>query len=102
MLPRNPCASLTGVLTMTRRTFAVTAIAIASSLYAGSVCAQVAEPVATVRVDATPGHAINSFDPDAALGSTIDALSHFGIDKVYTPHITQESLCRLGPDQLSK
>jgi hypothetical protein len=26
----------------------------------------------TVRVDATPGHAINSFDPDSALGSSID------------------------------
>ena len=28
----------------------------------------VAQP-ATVRVDATPGHAVNSFDPDSALGS---------------------------------
>jgi hypothetical protein len=48
--------------------------------------------VATVHVDATPGHAINSFDPDSALGSSIDVLSHDGIDKVYTPHIIQESL----------
>jgi hypothetical protein len=48
--------------------------------------------VATVHVDATPGHAINSFDPDAALGSSIDVLSRSGIDKVYTPHIIQESL----------
>jgi hypothetical protein len=47
---------------------------------------------ATVHVDATPGHAINSFDPDSALGSSIDVLSHDGIDKVYTPHIIQESL----------
>ncbi len=46
----------------------------------------------TVRVDATPGHAINSFDPDSALGSTMDVLSHDDIDKVYTPHILQESL----------
>jgi len=68
------------------------AIAVASSLCAGSVCAQVAEPVATVRVDATPGHAINSFDPDSALGSSIDVLSRTGIDKVYSPHIVQESL----------
>jgi len=45
-----------------------------------------------VRVDATPGHAINSFDPDSALGSSIDVLSRDGIDKVYTPHIIQESL----------
>ena len=48
--------------------------------------------VATVRVDATPGHAINSFDPDSALGSSIDVLSHNGIDKVYSPHIVEESL----------
>jgi F5/8 type C domain len=52
-----------------------------------------AEPsTGIVRVDATPGHAINSFDPDSALGSSIDVLSRDGIDKVYTPHILQESL----------
>jgi hypothetical protein len=45
-----------------------------------------------LRVDATPGHVINSFDPDSALGSSIDVLSHDLIDKVYTPHIIQESL----------
>ncbi len=49
-------------------------------------------PSGTVHVDATPGHAINSFDPDSALGSSIDVLSHADIDKVYTPHIIQESL----------
>ena len=47
---------------------------------------------ATVRVDATPGHAINSFDPDSALGSSIDVLSRTDINKVYTPHIIQEAL----------
>jgi hypothetical protein len=47
---------------------------------------------ATVRVDATPGHAINSFDPDSALGSSIDVLSRRDIDEVYTPHIIQEAL----------
>jgi hypothetical protein len=51
-----------------------------------------AQDVATVRIDRTPGHAINSFDPDSALGSSIDVLSHNGIDKVYTPHIVQEAL----------
>lgn len=45
-----------------------------------------------VRVDATPGQAINSFDPDAALGSSIDVLSRIDINKVFTPHIIQESL----------
>jgi hypothetical protein len=49
-------------------------------------------PPATVHVDATPSHVINSFDPDSALGSSIDVLSHDGIDKVYTQHIIQESL----------
>ena len=46
----------------------------------------------TVRVDATPGHSINSFDPDTALGSSIDVLSRTDINKVYTPHIIQEAL----------
>ena len=34
--------------------------------------------IGTVRVDA--GHAINSFDPDSALGSSIDVLSRRDID----------------------
>src|SRR6266404_9703484 len=46
----------------------------------------------TVRIDATPGHAINAFDPDSALGSSIDVLSRTDIDQVYSPHIIQESL----------
>jgi hypothetical protein len=54
--------------------------------------AQTKETVATVHVDATPGRAINSFDPDSALGSSIDVLSRTGIDKVYSPHIVQEAL----------
>ena len=50
------------------------------------------DQVGTVRVDITQGHAVNSFDPDEALGSSIDVLSRSEIDKVYTPHIVQESL----------
>ncbi len=46
----------------------------------------------TVRIDATLGHAINAFDPDSALGSSIDVLSRTDINKVYTPHIVQEAL----------
>jgi F5/8 type C domain len=49
-------------------------------------------PAGLVRVDATPGHVINSFDPDNALGSSIDVLSRMDINKVYTPHVIQESL----------
>jgi len=51
-----------------------------------------AKDTAVVHVDITPSHVINSFDPDSALGSSIDALSHRDIDMVYTPHIIQESL----------
>ncbi len=46
----------------------------------------------SIVVDVTSAHALNSFDPDSALGSSVDALSKTGIDKVYTPHIVQESL----------
>jgi hypothetical protein len=48
--------------------------------------------VGTVQVDVTPDHLINSFDPDYALGSSIDVLSRTDIDRVFTPHIIQESL----------
>ncbi|HVP47589.1 MAG TPA: discoidin domain-containing protein [Bryobacteraceae bacterium] len=71
---------------MPRRIFQGAAIA---AFFIFPLCGQ---DIATVRVDATPGHEINSFDPDSALGSSIDVLSRTGIDKVYTPHIVQESL----------
>jgi hypothetical protein len=68
-------------------------VMLAHSASATAQSANLAEPrVATVHVDATPGRDINSFDPDSALGSSIDVLSHDGIDKVYSPHIIQESL----------
>jgi hypothetical protein len=67
---------------------AVLAVSLSWSARSGAA----AEAVATVRVDATPGREINSFDPDAALGSSIDVLSHKDIDLIYTPHIIQESL----------
>lgn len=75
---------------------AVAAVTLCSVMQSESAVAQSAtdnapaQPI--VHVDATPGHAINSFDPDSALGSSIDVLSHDGIDKVFTPHIIQESL----------
>ena len=66
-------------------------------LYAPSATAQAGPPsqassTALVRVDTNPAHVLNSFDPDRALGSSIDVLSRTGIDKVYSPHIVQESL----------
>ena len=48
--------------------------------------------IPVVTVDTTPSHMLNSFDPDRSLGSSVDVLSHNGIDQVYTPHILQESL----------
>ncbi len=52
---------------------------------------QAQEP-AIVHVDANPKHRLNAFDPDRSLGSSLDVLSHTGIDQVFTPHILQESL----------
>ena len=46
----------------------------------------------TIRVDTTAGHEINSFDPDRALGSSLDVLSRIDINQVFSPHILQESL----------
>jgi hypothetical protein len=68
------------------------ALTLAVCLPALPIRGQTGGDVPTVHVDATPGHAINSFDPDRALGSSIDVLSRTEIDKVYTPHIIEESL----------
>ena len=63
----------------------------ALSLNLGALLAQSA-PDATVHIDTTPSHQINSFDPDYALGSSLDVLSRRDIDRVHTPHIVQESI----------
>jgi hypothetical protein len=71
------------------------ALLIWSALNATSLSAQSASlsaAPALVHVDITPNHAINSFDPDSALGSSLDVLSRRDIDRVHTPHIVQESL----------
>jgi hypothetical protein len=81
-----------GNLVMTLTSLASVALAAALAIFGPLADAQTSEEVATVRVDTTPGHVINSFDPDSALGSSIDVLSHTGIDEVYSPHIVQESL----------
>jgi hypothetical protein len=69
---------------------------VAILLYCGCISAQAQDPEAgettTVQVDVTSTHVLNSFDPDRSLGSSVDVLSHTGIDKVYSPHIIQESL----------
>jgi hypothetical protein len=48
--------------------------------------------IPTLHVDTNPQHILNSFDPDQALGSSIDVLSRAAIDHVFTPHILQEAL----------
>ncbi|MCU1298432.1 MAG: carbohydrate binding protein [Acidobacteriaceae bacterium] len=78
------------------RTIIVTAL-VFFALIPGATFAQAgsdasSSQIATVRVDTTPAHVINSFDPDSALGSSMDVLSHTGIDQVYSPHIVQEAL----------
>jgi membrane-associated phospholipid phosphatase len=60
--------------------------------WAQSVASSNSDGVGSVRVDADPKHVLNSFDPDQALGSSLDVLSRADIDKVLSPHIVQESL----------
>src|SRR4029077_11229238 len=48
------------------------------------------EAITTIHVDAS--HTIKSFDPDVALGSSIDILPQGVVDKIYTPEILKESL----------
>src|ERR1041385_2896998 len=45
----------------------------------------------TVRVDITAAHAIK-FDPDQALGSSMDILPSEHIDQVYSPSLIKEAL----------
>src|SRR5258708_1611094 len=45
----------------------------------------------TIRVDIAPAHAIK-FDPDAALGSSMDILQHSQVDTVYSDPVLKESL----------
>ena len=78
---------LLGKLIMAGALLSVIAVAAANSQTAPA-----SSDLGTVRIDATPGHLINAFDPDSALGSSLDVLSRRDIDKVFTPHILQESL----------
>lgn len=50
------------------------------------------EEPATVHVDTSPTKLLNTFDPDSALDSSLDVLSRSGIDRLYSPHIIEESL----------
>ncbi len=48
------------------------------------------DQITIIRVDAA--HPIKSFDPDIALGTSIDILPEHVVDKIYTPTILKESL----------
>jgi hypothetical protein len=64
-----------------------------AALAAGQAHKTVPAPsIGSVQVDATASHVLNAFDPDRALGSSMDVLSRRDIDLVYTPHIVEESL----------
>src|SRR5438270_538324 len=82
------CHSLLRAILLGTVFAAMTALAIPITQAQGEASSQ----TATVHVDVNPKHILNSFDPDRALGSSVDVLSHNGIDHVYTPHILQESL----------
>ncbi len=53
-----------------------------------------------VRIDATPSRAI-VFDPDKALGSSIDILMADQIEKIYSKEIIKESLSAGWADHIS-
>jgi F5/8 type C domain len=65
-------------------------IATALSLASAAQQTSRSQDVATVRVDAV--HVIKKFDPDRALGTSIDILRPDEIDKVYSEAILKESL----------
>jgi len=88
------CGAWTGSVTGGAAIAIVIVASLANSpvVFGQSIANSTSAQPSTVHVDVTPGHAINSFDPDSALGSSIDVLSRAGIDTVFTPHIIQESL----------
>src|SRR5580765_1353361 len=45
----------------------------------------------TIHVDIAPAHALK-FDPDAALGSSMDILQHNQVDTIYSERVLKEAL----------
>lgn len=89
--PAGPCLNRTGPTLFAIAIVACSALKIEAAHAQRGANFPTAQ-IGTVRVDGTPTHLLNSFDPDSALGSSIDVLSRTDIDKVFTPHIIQESL----------
>ena len=67
-----------------------------SSMMAGALLSQTtASPAgspALLRVQAAPDQVANSFDPDQALGSSMDIQSRESIEKIYTPEVVRTCL----------
>jgi hypothetical protein len=56
-------------------------------------------PAQTVSVDTSPDKAV-PFDPDLALGTSLDILPAKQFEKVFSPETIKESLCRMGANHL--
>ena len=46
----------------------------------------------TIKIDATPGHAVNTFSPLRALGAGVDRLRKGATDKLFVEPVLKESL----------
>ena len=68
-----------------RRLAGLVALAVAAALGGGPARAQ----TATVRVDVTPDHAVNTIDPDTATGAWMDVLSRRQVDHLSQPETIQ-------------
>ncbi|MGC1265531.1 MAG: discoidin domain-containing protein [Candidatus Acidiferrum sp.] len=68
----------------TRKPFAILA-------FLGVIAATPNTVAQTIRIDATPSHAI-PFDPDKALGTSVDILPSRLMDTIYGPQVLKESL----------
>src|SRR6202012_157317 len=66
------------------------ALSMASSRRVGAALGQAAGSPALLRVDTSK--AVNSFDPDKSLGSSMDQLSVEVIQKIYTPEMVKQWL----------
>jgi hypothetical protein len=76
---------------LSRRKFLAQAGATAFSMVAGrQALAATDQSVASLRIDA--GKAVNIFDPDVSLGSSMDELSLEVIQKIYTPEMVRQWL----------
>ena len=74
-----------------RLTALLSIAALASTLDLAGQSSPASSPT-IIRIHASPADQIKTFDPDEALGSSIDILSTNIMDKIYSPNILKESL----------